>query len=235
MSTIQEAIEGALGRVADSPVALTVAGRTDAGVHALCQVAHFDTQARRSPYAWVRGANANLPEGISLLWAQEVPPDFHARFSATGRIYRYLILNRPQRPALHRHHYAWIHAPLDEARMGAGAVHLLGRHDFSAFRAAACQAKHPVRELRRLDIVRQGDRIALDLEANAFLHHMVRNIAGVLVAIGEGKREPGWAAAVLAGRDRRFGGITAPPEGLYFIAPQYPPRFSIPPAPTLPW
>lgn len=234
-ASVQAAVEAALSRVADGPVHVTVAGRTDTGVHGLGQVAHFDTDARRREYAWLRGANANLPGAVSLRWAREVPADFHARFSARARSYRYLILNRPQRPALRRHFTSWVYLPLDEKRMQAGAEYLVGRHDFSAFRASACQARHPVRELYRLAVTRRGDYIAIDVEANAFLHHMVRNLAGVLIAIGSGKYPPEWARDVLESRDRRLGGVTAPAEGLYLVGVEYPERFGLPAMPEPPW
>lgn len=233
--SVQAAVEEALSRVADAPIEVVVAGRTDTGVHGLAQVAHFDTGAQRSVHAWVMGANANLPKAVSLRWAMPVPEDFHARFSATGRSYRYLILNRPQRPAVRRHFVSWVYPPLDEARMQAAADLLIGRHDFSAFRASACQAKHPVRELRRLQVRRQGELLAIDAEANAFLHHMVRNLAGVLIAVGSGKQPPAWAREVLEGRDRRLAGITAPPEGLYLTGVTYPAHFGLPCQPAEPW
>ncbi len=233
--SIQQCVEEALSRVADEPVAVTAAGRTDAGVHALAQVIHFETRARRTPYAWVRGTNSHLPAGIALTWAGEVAHDFHARYSATARRYRYVILNRAVRPTwlagLVTHEYR----PLDVTRMRAAAVHLLGEHDFSAFRGADCQASSPVRELRTLEIERRGDFVLLYACANAFLHHMVRNIAGVLAAIGAGEREPDWARAVLESRTRACGGVTAPPDGLYLAGIDYPERFGIPKPPAVAW
>ncbi|ROR32836.1 tRNA pseudouridine(38-40) synthase TruA [Inmirania thermothiophila] len=226
--TVQAELERALSVVADAPVRVVCAGRTDAGVHATAQVVHFDTEARRSPRSWVLGANVNLPPDVGVRWAREVPEAFHARFSATARRYRYVILNRMDRPALARGRVAWVHRPLDAARMAEAAAHLVGEHDFSAFRAVACQARHPVRELRELTVRRAGDLVILEAEANAFLHHMVRNIAGVLIDIGRGKRPPSWAREVLEGRDRTRGGFTAPPEGLYLVAVRYPAHFGIP-------
>lgn len=226
--TVQECVEGALSTVADQPVEVVCAGRTDAGVHATGQVIHIDTEARRTMRSWILGANSNLPRDVSILWARPVDEAFHARFSARRRRYRYVILNRMVRPGLHRDRVCWIHRPLDERRMAAAADHLLGEHDFSSFRAVACQAKHPIRTLYRLDVVRKGDYVALDAEANGFLHHMVRNIAGVLIAIGEGEREPGWAREVLEARDRALGGVTAQPDGLYFVGVRYPEHFGIP-------
>ncbi len=232
--SVQEAVESALSQVADEPVAVTVAGRTDAGVHALGQVIHFDTRAARRPRGWLRGANSHLPPAVALLWAGEVAADFHARFSATGRRYRYVILNRAARPTVLARRVTHDYRPLDAARMQAAAAHLVGTHDFSSYRAQACQAKSPVRELRRLTVERHGEFIAIEAEANAFLHHMVRNMAGVLMAIGAGEREPGWAREVLEGRERARGGVTAPPDGLYLAEVDYPPRFGLPRFPRLP-
>lgn len=226
--TVQRCLEQALSRVADHPVAVICAGRTDAGVHATAQIVHFDSAAPRPLRAWVWGVNTHLPQSIVVLAAQHVPPDFHARFSAQRRRYRYVILSRPIRPSLAAQRVAWDYRPLDEQRMAAAAVHLLGEHDFSAYRAVACQAKNPVRTLYRLEIVRRGDLITLDIEANGFLHHMVRNIAGVLMAIGAGEREPDWARTVLEGRDRRLGGVTAPPGGLYLTGVSYPSHYGLP-------
>ena len=229
--TVQDVVEAGLAKIADAPVRVIVAGRTDAGVHARAQVIHFDTDAVRTPYAWVRGGNSNLPPDVALRWAGEVDTEFHARFSATGRRYRYVILNRATRPALARAQVSWEYRPLDAARMQAGARHLVGTHDFSSFRALQCQAKSPVRELRELRIERDGEYVILDLYANAFLHHMVRNIAGVLMTIGAGEREPEWALAVLQARDRTQGGVTAPPGGLCLTAVEYPAHFDLPALP----
>jgi tRNA pseudouridine38-40 synthase len=233
--SVQEAVEEALSRVADAPVAVTTAGRTDAGVHASAQVIHFDTEAVRRDHAWLRGANTHLPRSVALRWVHEVAPDFHARFSATARSYRYVILNRSVRPTFLHGRVTHEYRPLDIARMQAAAALLLGTHDFSSFRAIQCQAKSPVRELRRLDISRVGDFVLIGAEANAFLHHMVRNLAGVLMAIGAGEREPSWAGEVLAARDRTVGGITAPPDGLYLEAITYPDHFDIPTLPLQPF
>ena len=226
--TVQSSVEGALGRVADHAVAVTCAGRTDAGVHASGQVIHFDTDARRSLRGWLLGANSNLPPDVAASWILEMPEDFHARFSAEARQYRYVILNRLTRPALAREQVTWTYKPLDAGRMLLAARHLLGRHDFSAFRSVECQAKQPVRTLQRLDVRREGERIVIDAMADGFLHHMVRNITGVLMAVGEGKQEPDWAKAVLEGRDRTLGGVTAPAAGLCLVAVRYPGRFAIP-------
>lgn len=229
--TVQAAVEAALASVADHPVRVMCAGRTDTGVHARCQVLHFDTQADRPMHGWVLGGNSQLPGGVSLLWAKEVPGDFHARFSATGRRYRYRVLNRWTRPALERHRAAWWHYPLDVERMRAGARHLIGEHDFTSFRSAGCQARHPVREVRSLPVSREGMVVTIDVEANAFLQHMVRNIAGTLMTVGQGDREPEWVGEVLAARDRTVAGVTAPPEGLTFVGVDYPPELGLPAGP----
>ncbi len=226
--SLQEAVERALSRVADSAVRVVAAGRTDSGVHALRQVIHFDSEAVRSDYAWLRGGNTHLPRGISLLWVSQVDASFHARFSATARHYRYFILNRPVRPAILAGRVSWEYRPLDVARMREAAGVLVGTHDFTSFRAIQCQAKSPVRALTRLAVARVGEVVTISVSANGFLHHMVRNIAGVLMAIGAGEREPGWAGEVLAARDRTRGGMTAPPDGLYLVGVDYPVRFGIP-------
>jgi tRNA pseudouridine38-40 synthase len=232
LTTIQGLTEAALARVADAPVALIAAGRTDAGVHAAGQVAHFDTGAQRSTRSWVLGANSELPPAVSLSWAQAVPAHFHARYCAEARTYRYLILNRNARSALYAQRAAWIHRPLEVESMGEAAQALLGEHDFSAFRAAECQAKSPVRRLERLCVTRRGDWVLIEATANAFLHHMMRNIAGLLMAIGRGDARPSWAAEVLAGRDRTRAAATAPACGLYLLAVRYPAAFGLPAAPS---
>ena len=226
--TVQDSLEQALARVADEPVRTVCAGRTDAGVHGLGQVVHFDTRAERSERSWVFGANANLPGDVAVLWARPVGEEFHARFAAMGRSYRYVIFNRPVRPAVLKGLVSWECRPLDVVPMAEAAATLLGEHDFSAFRAAGCQARSPVRTLHRLDVRRDAEMVFLEVEANAFLQHMVRNLAGVLMAIGDGRRPPEWAAEVLAGRDRRLGGVTAPPHGLYLTAVRYGPEHDLP-------
>lgn len=231
---VQQVLEEALSKVADHPVDLVCAGRTDAGVHATAQVAHFDTSAERSTRAWILGATCNLPSAVCVNWAQAVPGDFHARFSATGRRYRYIILNRPVRPALLHERVCWEHWPLDVERMATAARCLIGEHDFTSFRAQGCQARHPRREVYSVEIQRHGDFIYLDIAANAFLHHMVRNIAGTLLAVGRGDQPVEWVEQVLTARDRTRGGITAPAGGLYFVQVRYPAQFALPQIPTQP-
>ncbi len=225
--TVQLVVEQALSNVADHPVEVTCAGRTDAGVHATGQVVHFDTTAQRAGHAWLLGSNSHLPEDVALRAVCPVADDFHARFSAMRRIYLYRILNRRTRPAVQRGMAWWVHKPLDVARMAEATATLLGEHDFSSFRAAECQAEHAVRTLYRLDVSRHGDEVRLLVEANAFLHHMVRNLAGVLVAIGSGTRPPEWTGEVLAARDRRVASVTAPPQGLCLRAVAYPSRYGL--------
>lgn len=232
--SVQAILEAALSRVADHPVVITCAGRTDAGVHATHQVIHFDTVARRPSRAWVRGVNSNLPHDIRVTWMRAVSPEFHSRFAALARTYRYVILSRPVPSALHRHRVAWTYRPLQLSAMRAAAQHLLGEHDFSSFRALACQARHPVRTVHCLDITRSGDYFYVDVTANAFLHHMVRNIAGVLLTIGTEAQPPRWSWEILQARDRRAGGVTAPAAGLYLVAVRYPQRFTIPERGELP-
>jgi tRNA pseudouridine38-40 synthase len=219
--SVQDALERALAQVADEAVSVVGAGRTDAGVHATGQVAHFDSRARRDARSWVLGTNSVLPPGICLRWAHPAPDRFHARFSAVRRSYSYLLLNRATRSALWRHRAGWIHRHLDEQRMREAAAVLIGEHDFSAFRAAECQSRTPMRRLERLDIIRHGDFVRLDFTANAFLHHMVRNIVGTLTVVGRGDRPVAWVGQVLAGRDRCQGGATAPAEGLYLVGVDY--------------
>jgi len=225
---VQSLLEKVLGEVADQAVETTCAGRTDAGVHASAQVVHFDSSAERSDRGWLLGANSNLPDDINALWARQVAPDFHARFSASSRTYRYLILNRLARSALYRHRAWWVYRELDVGRMQSGADSLLGKHDFSAFRAAGCQASTPLREILSLTVVRHAEWLAITVSANAFLQHMVRNITGVLVAIGAGDQPPEWAAQVLRSRDRTAAGVAAPPHGLTLIDVAYPEKFGLP-------
>jgi tRNA pseudouridine38-40 synthase len=225
--TVQACLEKALSRVADEPVETVCAGRTDAGVHATGQVIHFDTRAQRLPRSWILGGNSNLPADISVLWACPVTEAFHARFSARARRYRYLILNRRYRSALQRCRVAWYCKPLAAERMAAAAGYLVGEHDFTSFRALGCQARSPVRTVYTLTVQRQGDCIVIDVEANAFLHHMVRNIVGVLLAVGSGERPIPWVQEVLEVRNRALGGVTVPAEGLYLVAVRYPEEFRL--------
>jgi len=226
--SVQDALERALGSIAAQRIATAAAGRTDAGVHAASQIVHFDADAERPPNAWVRGVNALLPKAAAILWAQPVADEFHARFAATARHYTYLLLARSQRPALLAKRVGWYHASLDIVAMRAGAAHLAGTHDFSAFRAAECQAKSPVKSLTRIDIGAQGSFIRFDFSADAFLQHMLRNIVGSLVYVGAGKHPPDWIAQLLSARDRARAAPTFAPDGLYLTGADYPARFGLP-------
>ena len=227
---VQQRLEEALAVVANEDIEVVCAGRTDTGVHASGQVVHFDTSAERSDRGWLLGANTNLPPDASVTWARHVSDEFHARFSATGRSYRYVILNRLERSALHRHRAWWVYEPLDDKLMHEAAQQLLGQHDFSAFRAAGCQAKSAKRELTAISVERDGDWLTVSVSANAFLMHMVRNITGTLAVVGRGEQPPAWVADVLENRDRTAGGITAPPHGLTLVSVDYPEEFGIPAA-----
>lgn len=219
---VQQRLEEAVAVVADESVDVVCAGRTDTGVHASGQVAHFDTTAERSERGWLLGVNTNLPDDINLSWVTPVADDFHARFSATSRSYRYRILNRLVRSALNRHRAWWVHQPLDADAMHQAAQALIGEHDFSAFRAAGCQASSAQRNIATIEVARDGDLVTLDITANAFLQHMVRNITGTLVRIGTGEAPVVWAGDVLASRDRTRGGMAAPPHGLTLVRVTYP-------------
>ncbi|NCA69866.1 MAG: tRNA pseudouridine(38-40) synthase TruA [Sphingobacteriia bacterium] len=232
--SVQTTLEAAIGRVADHPVRIQCAGRTDAGVHAEGQVVHFDTHAQRSERSWVLGANVNLPPDVAVRWARAVDDSFHARFSALARHYRYLILVASTRSPLRRDRAVWTHRRLDLARMREAGRALVGRHDFSSFRAVACQAKSPIRDLHYLELSETAGLIELRVGANGFLHHMVRNIAGVLMKIGRGEASTEWTSELLSARDRRLGGVTAPPQGLYFVRAEYPPVFDLPRVPDAP-
>ena len=232
LNTVQDVVQRALSRVADTQVDCVCAGRTDAGVHALAQVVHFDSDAPRSERAWRLGANTYLPNDVSVAWVREVPPHFHARFGATARSYRYLVLNRDSRAALAHGRATWERRPLDASRMHAAAQALLGEHDFSAFRAIECQAKSPMRKVEVLNVGRQAEWLTIEITANAFLHHMVRNVAGLLLSVGHGESPPERVASVLAGRDRKINAATAPPDGLYLAAVRYPGEFGLPGAPA---
>ena len=231
--TVQDVLEAALSRVASTPVSVTCAGRTDRGVHARGQVVHFDTLAERPVSAWVRGVNAFLPDTVAVLWAVRAIEGFHARYAALSRTYRYALLNRPVRPALHAARVGWFHAPLDLEAMRAGASCFLGEHDFSAFRSSECQARSPVRTIQRFDLEEgvtecSGRQIVFSVRANAFLHHMVRNLVGTLIHIGKGARPPAWAAEVLASRDRSLAAPTFAPDGLSLEHVEYGPQWGLP-------
>jgi len=232
--SVQEAVEKALSKIANHFVRVVCAGRTDTGVHATEQIIHFDTDVLRDSYQWVKGANAHLPDGITVLWATEVSEEFHARFKAFRRAYRYVIFSRKTRPSYLNKLVTWDYRDFDEQRMQQAANHLIGEHDFSSYRAIGCQAKSPVRVLHQFDVTRQGNFIFLDIEANAFLHHMVRNMSGVLMTIGAAEQEPDWAKDVLQLKDRKLGGITAPPHGLYLVRVDYPEQFILPKVVNLP-
>jgi tRNA pseudouridine38-40 synthase len=227
-SAVQNALERALSEVAGKPIAVIAAGRTDSGVHATMQVAHFDSDIERPESAWVRGVNALLLDAVAVHWAAPVADEFHARFTATGRHYTYLLLDRPVRPALLDQRAGWYHQPLALAAMREGAAALIGRNDFTAFRAAECQAKSPVRTLDRLDIAREGNMIRFDLHADAFLYRMVRNIIGALVYVGSRRQPPAWIGSLLAGRDRSLAAPTFDGAGLYFTGVDYPVHFNLP-------
>ena len=230
--TVQDAFERALAKFVGAPVRTHCAGRTDAGVHALNQVVHIDAPVAREAFSWVRGTNRYLPADIAVQWCREVVPDFHARASALGRRYRFVLLESPVRPALETGLCGWVFRPLQGDAMRAAASHLIGEHDFSAFRAAECQARSPVKMLRNIEIGFRGESLAgywhFEFDASAFLHHMVRNIIGCLVAVGMGRRPAAWVAEVLASRRREMAAPTFPPEGLYFLGPYYDARHALP-------
>lgn len=235
LPTLQYFVEKALSRVANHSVNVVCAGRTDAGVHATSQIVHFDTDADRSEYSWVFGTNSNLPADISVVWAKQVDREFHARFSALSRRYRYILVNQSIRPTILRNYVGWYRKPLDAEIMQEAAHHLLGEHDFSAFRGADCQAKTTVRHLKELKIKRKGEMIIVEVCANGFLLHMVRNLVGSLIEIGIGHRQPIWLKEVLESRDRRNAGITFSPAGLYLIQVAYPELFNLPTSPLGPF
>lgn len=226
--TIQGCLEQAVAHVANHEVRVFCAGRTDTGVHARCQVAHFDSAAERSERSWLLGINSHLPAGISALWIRQVNDDFHARFSAFSRSYQYIVLNRWVRPALESDYVSWYRRPLNAGVMHEAAQALLGEHDFSAFRAAGCQATHPVREIQAISVKRALDRVILEITANGFLYHMVRNIAGSLLQIGSGEQGVEWMAQLLARGDRAQAAPTATAEGLYFLSARYPDKYALP-------
>lgn len=231
INTVQTTLERGLAAVAAAPVRVHCAGRTDTGVHGFAQIIHFEAPVARSAKAWVLGVNANLPPDVRVHWAVAAPADFHARFSALARRYRYLIANTPVRPALLGGQISWQRQPLDHAVMHDAAQCLLGERDFSAFRAATCQSTSPMRNVQSLEVSRRGDLVVVDIKANAFLHHMVRNIVGSLAAVGLGRQPPQWIEQLLQGRDRSVAADTAAAAGLYLVEVEYPPRYGLPPTP----
>ena len=231
---VQDHLEKALEQLAQERIETTAAGRTDTGVHATAQVVHFDTEVFREGHSWVRGTNAHLRDAARVLWSATVPDDFHARYGARSRTYRYLLVNTPVAPAVMRLRAGWHHKPLDESLMQRAADDLVGEHDFSAFRDAQCQARSPVRNLTRATVVRRGNLLVFTLTANAFLHHMVRNVVGALVYVGDGRQPQGWVAELLRGRDRRAAAPTFAPDGLYLAAIEYDPAFRLPAFPSHP-
>lgn len=229
--SVQGALEQSLSRVADHPVEIVAAGRTDAGVHGFAQVIHFDSPSQRAPYGWLLGTNTNLPPDISLSWVGSVRDDFHARHSAIARRYRYVIHNARARSALLVGRAAWVTWQLDERAMHRAAQALVGEHDFSAFRGAQCQSRTPMRCIHDIAVRRAGEFVVIDVRANAFLHHMVRNIAGTLIDVGQGRQDESWVGRLLADRDRTRAGMNAAAEGLYFVAAEYPSEFDLPDPP----
>lgn len=230
--SVQGELEKALSKVANHPVTVICAGRTDTGVHALEQVVHFDVNAKRDLHAWLLGGNSYLPGGIRVIWVKQAVDDFHARYSAIARLYRYVILNRPVKSALLGKQTTWCYHPLDAEVMNKAAQHLVGNHDFSSFRAQGCQSKSPFRMVHFVDVYRSADKVIIQICANAFLHHMVRNIAGVLIDIGTGKQAENWTMALLAAKKRAVGGVTATPDGLYLESVCYPDCYGIPKHPA---
>ena len=226
--TVQDQLEAALSRFAAQPVATVCAGRTDAGVHGLMQVVHFDTVVDREAFSWVRGTNTFLPPDIAVQWAVPVPDSFHSRASALARRYAYVLLESPVRPSVEAGRAGWVFRALDETALRDAAARLLGEHDFTSFRASGCQARSPVKTLRRIDISRRGPYWRFEFEANAFLHHMIRNIMGCLLVVGQGQQPPAWIDQVLAARSRDAAAPTFSPDGLYFLGPVYEAHWGLP-------
>ena len=226
--TVQDKLEAALGKFTGQRVSTLCAGRTDAGVHGLMQVVHFDTTLSRPTASWVRGTNAFLPRDIAVEWAHEMPPEFHCRASATSRRYAYIVMESPVRPSVDAGRVGWVFKPLNLAAMEQAAAHLLGEHDFTSFRASACQALSPIKTLQRIEISQRGAYWRFEFEANAFLHHMIRNIMGCLITTGQGKQAPDWVNQVLLARDRDAAAPTFSPDGLYFLGPRYAPHWGLP-------
>ena len=227
LRTVQHALEQALSHVATHDISLVCAGRTDTGVHATHQVVHFDADKERSMRAWIHGANSFLPKDVCVKWGKEIPEHFHARYSAIARRYRYVVYNGPIRPSLLRCNVTWQYQQLNHRAMHDAAQILLGEQDFTSFRSVECQSKTPMRHVQAIHVWRKGDLVVMDISANAFLHHMVRNIAGVLMAVGSGRRSVPWVGEVLLAKDRKMGAETAPPYGLYLVGVTYPPEFNI--------
>lgn len=228
LRTVQDAVQQATSKVANHTVTIVCTGRTDTGVHALEQVVHFDTESQRSHHSWLMGINANLPADVRVIWVQEAVGDFHARYSAIARFYRYIILNRDTRSAIHRDRVTWCHHQLEAEKMHQAAQALVGSHDFTSFRALKCQSVSPMRLMYFIEVYRQGEQVIMDISANAFLHHMVRNIAGVLMAIGMGDKPVQWTEELLACKNRQVGGVTAPAHGLYLVGVYYPQKYALP-------
>ncbi|MCC5792937.1 MAG: tRNA pseudouridine(38-40) synthase TruA [Legionellaceae bacterium] len=226
--TVQQVVERAIAKVADDELSIVCAGRTDTGVHAFNQVIHFDTDKERTIRAWIYGTNSFLPKDVCVRWAKDMEEGFHARYSAISRSYRYIIFNSPIRPALYRVNMTWQYRQLNHEEMHRAAQHLVGEHDFTSFRSVECQSKTPMRNIHAISVKRQGDFVIIDVTANAFLHHMVRNIVGVLMAVGSGKEQSHWVEEVLTAKDRRRGAETAPAYGLYLVDVAYPDEFAIP-------
>lgn len=226
--TVQDRLEAALSKFSAQKISTLCAGRTDAGVHALMQVVHFDTPLTRTTSSWVRGANALLPPDIAVQWAHQVPRDFHCRASALSRRYTYVLLESPVRPSIDNGRVGWVFRPMELSLMQSAAAHLLGEHDFTSFRAAACQALSPVKTLVSIDIYKRGAYWRFEFEANAFLHHMIRNIMGCLVAVGQGRHAPDWLQEVLEARSRDAAAPTFSPQGLYFLGPCYADHWGLP-------
>ena len=226
--SIQDEVQKALSKIANTPITVVCAGRTDARVNATYQIIHFDSPIERADRAWVMGTTSYLPEDIAIQWAKPVSLDFHARFSAVERRYRYLIYCNPVKPGIMPRGVTWTYKEMDVERMAQAARHLIGEHDFTSYRAVGCQAHSPVRTVKQFEVYRSGHLIVLDVCANAFLHHMIRNFAGVLMSVGCGDADPIWAKEVLEAKDRRKGGVTAPPFGLYFVDAKYPDEFELP-------
>jgi tRNA pseudouridine38-40 synthase len=227
-ASVQQSVEKALGVVANHPVTVICAGRTDSGVHARGQVVHFDTQSERSQRQWLLGSNSNLPDAVRVQWIRPVDFSFHARFGAHSRTYQYRIVNRWVRPAIGVSYLTWCRELLDEKLMHEAARVLLGKHDFSAFRSAGCSAQHATREVSDISVTRQGDMVILDITANAFLYHMVRNIVGSLIAVGQGEKTVSWFSEVFEGQDRKLAGVTAEAQGLCFMSVRYDPKYKLP-------